>query len=106
MESSMKRNWVIVAGVIVIVLAIVGALGWRQMNASAAATTVRTQTSTVQRGTLIATVSTAGNVSAPEEAAMAFQTSGRVAKVLVQIGDKVKKDQLLMQLDTTDLELA
>lgn len=102
----MKKNWVIIAGVVIIVLAIVGVLGWRQMNASAANTTVRAQTSTVQRGTLIATVSTAGNVSAPDEAAMAFQTSGRVAKVPVQIGDKVKKDQLLMQLDTTDLELS
>ncbi len=102
----MKKNWLIITGAVIIVLAIVGALGWRQMNASAANTTVRAQTTTVQRGTLVATVSTAGNVSAPEEAAMAFQSSGRVAKVAVQIGDKVKKDQLLMQLDTTDLQLA
>ncbi len=102
----MKKNGLITTGAVIIVLAIVGVLGWRQMNASAAATTVRAQTTTVQRGTLVATVNTAGNVSAPEEAAMAFQTSGKVAQVAVQIGDKVKKDQLLMQLDTTDLQLA
>lgn len=102
----MKKNWLTITGVVIIVLAIVGVLGWRQMNASAANTTARAQTTTVQRGTLVATVSTAGNVSAPEEAAMAFQSSGKVAQVAVQIGDKVKQGQLLMQLDTTDLQLA
>ncbi len=102
----MKKNWLITTGAVIIVLTIVGVLGWRQMSASAANTTVRAQTSTVQRGTLVATVATSGNVSAPEEAAMAFQSSGKVAKVAVQIGDNVKKGQVLMQLDTTDLQLA
>lgn len=102
----MKRNLVIIAGVVIVVLAIAGAFGWQRLSASAASTSARVQTVPVTRGTLVATVNAAGNVSAPEEAALAFQTSGRVAKVAVKLGDKVKKDQLLMQLDTTDLELA
>ncbi len=102
----MKRNLMVVIAVVVAVLAIIGYFGWQQMNASAAATTVRAQTATVTRGTLVATVATAGNVSAPTTAALAFSSSGRVAKVAVQIGDKVKKDQLLIQLDTTDLQLS
>ncbi len=77
------------------------------MNAgAAAAVSTRAQTAIVQRGNLVATVSAAGNVSAPEDAVMAFQQSGRVNKVNVQVGDAVKKGQLLMELDTTDLELA
>lgn len=101
----MKRNLVIVGGVVVVILAIAGVFGWQQMRASAASAT-RVQTAAVQRGTLVATVSTAGNVSAPEDATMAFQASGRVAKVNVQVGDKVKAGQVLMELDTADLQLA
>lgn len=102
----MRRNFFIVAGVVIVVLAIGGVFGWRQMSASAASTTARVQTSTVQRGNLVATVNAAGNISAPEEATMAFSSSGRVAKVAVQVGDRAKKGQLLIQLDTTDLDLA
>ncbi len=101
----MKRNLLFVAGIVVIVVAIAGVFGWQRMTASAA-TTTRVQTATVTRGTLVATVNAAGNVSAPTSAALAFTSSGRVAKVAVQVGDKVKKDQLLMQLDTADLTLS
>ncbi len=101
----MKRNVLIIAIVVVVVLVIAGIFGWQQMTASAA-TATKIQTTTVQRGTLVATVNAAGNVSAPNEATMAFQTTGKVAQVPVQIGDKVKKDQLLLQLDTADLQLA
>lgn len=103
----MKRNWIIVGVVVIVVVIIAVTLGLRQMSsANAAATTTRAQTATVTRGNLIATVSAAGNVSAPTSTSLAFQTSGKVSKVNVQIGDQVKKGQLLMELDTTDLDLA
>jgi RND family efflux transporter MFP subunit len=101
----MKRNPIIIGGAVILALAVVGVFGWQRMTASAA-TSVRVQSATVERGTLVATVNAAGNVSTPEDAVMAFQTSGRVTKVNVQVGDQVKKGQLLIELDTTDLELA
>lgn len=101
----MKRNLFIIGGAVVVIGVVAALIGMQRMSASAA-TTVRVQSATVQRGSLVATVNAAGNVSAPEDAAMGFQTSGRVAKVNVQVGDFVKKGQLLMELDTTDLELA
>jgi RND family efflux transporter MFP subunit len=102
----MKRNALIVATAILIVLVIAGIFGWQRVTANAAATNVRTQTATVTRGTLVANVNAAGNVSAPAAAGLAFPSSGRVTKVAVQVGDTVKKDQLLMQLDTADGQLA
>ncbi len=101
----MKRNVVIIGGVVIVLLAIAGVFGWQRVNASAA-TATHLQTANVQRGTLVATIDAAGNVSAPELAGIAFQTSGKVAKVDVQVGDKVKAGQVLMSLDTTDLNLA
>lgn len=101
----MKKTWIIISGILVAGLLGGGWWLYQQTTAGVAATT-RVQTATVQRGTLVATVNAAGNVLSPEEATLSFQTSGRVAKVYVQVGDVVKKGQALMELDTTDLELS
>jgi RND family efflux transporter MFP subunit len=45
-----------------------------------------------------------GTVLASEQARLAFRVSGPLVKVAVKPGDKVKKGQLLMQIDTRDFE--
>ncbi|MBI5031738.1 MAG: efflux RND transporter periplasmic adaptor subunit [Chloroflexi bacterium] len=100
-----KKNVLILSIGVIVILAIAGVFGWQRMTASTAKTTTAMQTSTVKRGSLIATVSASGNISAPNAVSAAFASSGRVAKVNVKIGDTVKKDQVLMELNTTDLEL-
>ncbi|MBI5301981.1 MAG: efflux RND transporter periplasmic adaptor subunit [Chloroflexi bacterium] len=102
----MKRRTLIIVSVVVVGLIVVGALVWQNFNSRPTASAASVQTSQVRRGTLVATISAAGNVSAINEVALPFQTSGRVASVPVQVGDAVKAGQVLMQLDTTDLELA
>ncbi len=101
----MKRNVLIIAVVVIVVLVVAAALGLQQINAQAA-TRAQLQTTTIQRGTIVATVAAAGNVSSPQQADVSFQTSGRVSKVNVKIGDQVKAGQVLMALDTSDLQLA
>jgi HlyD family secretion protein len=101
----MKRNRIRIGALVLVVVVVVGAFGWQRMTASAAPA-ASTQTVRVTRGSLTATVSAAGNVSAPVSAALTFSSSGRVATVPVQVGDQVKKGQLLMQLETTNLQLA
>lgn len=100
----MKRNWIRI-GIIVLVIAAIALFVYPHLTASAAST-ANIQTVAVQRGNIVATVSAAGNVSAPEDANVAFQTTGQIAKVNVQVGDPVKKGQVLMQLNTTNLKLA
>ncbi|MBI4791126.1 MAG: efflux RND transporter periplasmic adaptor subunit [Chloroflexi bacterium] len=101
----MKRRLILAGGVVLIVLVIAGVFGVQRMTASAA-TTKQVQTATVTRGSLAATVNASGNVSALSSAALGFTSSGRVAQVAVKVGDQVKTGQLLMQLDTTDLQLS
>jgi HlyD family secretion protein len=101
----MKRKAIFIGGIVLVLLIVGGVFVWQNQNARTS-TSVRSQTATVQRGSLVATINAAGNVSAPQQVALAFQTSGRVIKVNVQVGDAVKKSQVLMELDTTDLELA
>ncbi len=109
----MKRNVIIIGVVVVIVAIVAGYFGIQQMNANtAAASAVRSQTTTIKRGSLIATLAEAGNVSAPTTSSAAFVSTtgaviaGRVAKVNVQLGDKVKAGQVLMELDPSDLQRA
>lgn len=64
------------------------------------------QTTTVRRGTLVATVSAAGTIQASAQTALSFQTSGKVVEVHVAPGDVVKQGQALMKLDATELQLA
>lgn len=101
----MKRNVIIIAIVVVIVLGVAGYFGWQQMTARAA-TTTRVQTQPVQRGSIVATVPAAGNLSAVKAASLAFEQSGRVSKVNVQVGDTVKAGQVMMELDTSDLQFS
>jgi RND family efflux transporter MFP subunit len=87
------------------VLTIAGCTSLPTLSANTT-TTKAQQTVTVTRGSIVATVNAAGNVITPEDASLAFSSSGKVAKVNVQVGDRVKSGQVLMELDTTDLTLS
>jgi len=106
----MKRKLILIGIIVVIALIAGGVYIWQTQQAKATAA-ASVQTVTVRRGSLAATVSAAGNVSAPNSVAAAFESStldvsARVAKVNVRVGDTVKKGQVLMEVDTTNLNLA
>jgi len=58
----------------------------------------------IKRGTIATAIEAAGNVSARQEVALAFEITGRVSEVYVSEGDEVAAGQPLIGLDTTDLE--
>lgn len=62
-------------------------------------------TAKVERGNLAQTVSETGMVKADKEIDLNFFAAGKIAGISVAVGDKVKKDQLLAQLDVSDLLL-
>jgi len=57
-------------------------------------------------GTLASEVSASGQLVAQEQATLAMGVNGRVAKVHVTIGDRVQTGDILVQLETGDLERA
>lgn len=63
------------------------------------------KTATVERGTLVASVSASGGVEAQRRMALTFKTPGRVAEVYVEAGNEVEAGDRLVQLDTAELEL-
>jgi len=99
-------GWV-VAGVVVLA----GVGGWalyqQQLTAQAqAAQLASIRAETLQRGNLITTVSATGSLQANRQANLVFLVPGTVTEVLVQSGDLVKAGQVLVRLDTADLQLA
>ncbi|CAG6397366.1 Membrane fusion protein, macrolide-specific efflux system [Actinacidiphila cocklensis] len=57
---------------------------------------------TVSKGTVLATVSGSGTLASPSDAGLNFTTGGTLTKVSVKPGDKVKKGQVLAEVDDTD----
>ncbi|MEA2065406.1 MAG: efflux RND transporter periplasmic adaptor subunit [Patescibacteria group bacterium] len=62
-------------------------------------------TEKVKRGTIVQTVNETGAVKAAKEIDLNFLNSGRIAKILVKIGDDIEKDKILAELDYSDLNI-
>ncbi len=58
------------------------------------------------RGNTNVTVTGDGNIEASSHSRLTFSSGGKVAKIFVNEGDKVNKGDVLVKLDTSDLELA
>src|SRR5512141_1144397 len=72
---------------------------------SSTTATTQTQTGKVTRTTLSAVIESSGSAGAESSLTLSFATAGTVDKVNVTLGDTVKQDAVLAELDTTDLEL-
>lgn len=85
-----------------IVLAVVGAtvVAPRFMAASPQAAL---RTATVARGNVTQTVTVSGSINASASVKAAFKPTGRIAEILVKVGDPVTVGQPLAKLDATDL---
>ena len=60
-------------------------------------------TAKVERGTLATTILASGSVRAGQSAALTWQASGKVGQVNAALGDKVRPDKVLAELDPTSL---
>jgi len=93
-----KRKYLII--VFILIAAAVGAFFLLNKKPVSQYTTAK-----VTRGSLIQTVSETGTVKANQEIDLNFPTAGKIAKISAAIGDKVKKDQILAELDNSSLFL-
>jgi RND family efflux transporter MFP subunit len=93
-------------GVVLLVAAVLigaGALVLRRQAGTAEAEATQ-PTAVVTRGNIEELVSATGNVQAERQATLAFETSGRIAEVLVNEGEAVQAGDVLAHLDTDALE--
>jgi macrolide-specific efflux system membrane fusion protein len=92
----------------VLVVALVAA-GWGAYKflwpSSDQATPATTRTATVQRGTVVDTVSAAATVQSSYTATADFGASGTITQINVKVGDTVSKGQQLAKLDDAQARL-
>jgi len=89
------------AGVLLLVLAGAGLWTWQVRSAASAAPSYTTQT--VARGNLTLTVTANGTLQPTRAINIGSELSGTVLKVNVDVNDKIKKGQVLVELDTAKL---
>ncbi len=93
-----KKNILIVS--IVVVIAVLGFMGYRQIAAKkAAAEAPTTETAVVVRGDLSVTVEAAGSLTPPTEITLAFPVAGKLYEIPVLEGQAVKQGDLLARLE-------
>ncbi len=100
-----KRTWIILGIVVVLIVGGIVLVTNNQNNAAQAAARANVQMGRVTRATLLSTVDTSGSVTPESKVTLSFGTSGPVSKVNVQVGDHVKKGDVLAELDTSSLQL-
>ncbi|MDX9954451.1 MAG: efflux RND transporter periplasmic adaptor subunit [Anaerolineae bacterium] len=105
----MKKKWVFIPLLFVLVGAGYAGWQWHQNRtadaiASTAASETTMQTAVVTRGALRGTVEGSGNIASVTSLNLAFDSGGKVAEVLVVAGDTVQAGQPLARLETQDLE--
>ncbi len=92
-----KKIW------IPILIVIAALIGFFAMRGNSDGQNGNFQTEKINRGDLVATVGATGTVRARQTAILAWQTSGTVEDVNVQVGDQVPADAELARLEKTSL---
>jgi multidrug efflux pump subunit AcrA (membrane-fusion protein) len=98
------RRWPVVAAAILIVVVAGGGVAWAKTRGSSAAGA--TQFVAAKVATVTQTVSASGTIAAATEADLSFGASGRVTRVLVAAGDKVRNGQPLAKVGRSSLVAA
>jgi HlyD family secretion protein len=101
-RPSPGRRWALRLTLVALVAAVgTGIWFWRaRVNAARAPNYV---TASVERGDLRETVTATGTLSPVDAVEVGAEVTGRVTKVTVDINDRVKKDQVLVEIDTEQL---
>jgi HlyD family secretion protein len=105
LQTAPQRAWwrrpVVWGSAVAVLLAVAGAYAWRANSQANAAPSYVTEAA--QTGSLTLSVSANGTLQPTRSVNIGSELSGTVRNVLVDVNDRVKKGQLLVELDTAKL---
>lgn len=97
-----KKKYILSA---IIILIIIGGYYWYNKNQQGSVQT-RYMTATVEKGTLMSSISASGNVTVDNQSTVDPTITGTVADLAVQVGDPVTKGQFLFNIINDDLSVS
>jgi len=100
MRGFFKRNRRLL---IIVVLVVIAASAFVYFRTSRAESGTQFETSTIERGSLTATIGATGTVRAKQSAVLIWQAAGTVENVQAKVGDTVKAGDMLASLAKTSL---
>ena len=101
--SKLTLRWLLVALAAFFVLLLAGCSRLAAASSASAGLSANTEVVTLTRGPLAAVIGATGTVRSRQTAQIAWQTSGKVSAVMVQLGQKLQADEVLAELDPTSL---
>ena len=101
-RKKIKKSYIIA---IVVLVVVIGGYYYNKKN-QASKNQVQYVAQTAEKGTLTSSISASGNVIVDQSANIDPTITGTVANVAVQIGDQVKKGQLLFTIVNEDLTVS
>jgi HlyD family secretion protein len=102
-RKRMRRTILYIVLGVVLVAAVGGAFVLQRQQTAAQEEEARS--AIVERGPLLVAVSASGSIQPETRVSLTFETSGEVAEVPVQVGDRVKAGDVLVRLETGELTL-
>lgn len=100
LKSALRTPAGIVNGVFILLLVVAVVTGYVLLTSSDSQSAP--QTAEVERGTVVSSVSATGNAAAANEWGVDFASGGRLVRVAVREGDRVRRGDLLAAVDPRD----
>src|SRR5580700_2028785 len=94
-----RRKSLLINGTLVVVLLLVAGTSYLVIRPASKSTAL--VTSAVQKGTVLATVSSSGTLEAAKDLGLNFTTGGKVTAIDVKVGQRVNAGQVLAKVDPT-----
>jgi HlyD family secretion protein len=107
-KNGKRTRWIVIGGIILLLVVgfmLVPSLLGRLRDSRAAGQAQSGDTATAFRGDLSATVTASGQVEPDRVTQLSVDTPGLVESVHVRVGDQVQAGDVLVQLETDDLDL-
>jgi len=97
-----KQGWK--TGVILLLVLTLVGCGAQSPPEEATVRAIPVEVTTVEKGTVTVTDTVTGSLSPAVEVQVVPKLGGKIDRVAVKVGDQVKAGDLLVQLDTSDIE--
>ena len=103
-QRSKKSRWIKIIVTFIVIASIGGLVALNQANANTARQNIIPQTFLLQRTDMVRTISTSGVVQSSETTNIFSMQNSPVQEIFVEVGDRVRKGDVLARLDMSRLE--